>query len=56
MGRLDKSFVNTEGTEVKSTDGFIRYKKQFKDGLSSGRKQGRFHSKTKNLAAGTRRD
>jgi len=56
MGKLDSAVAETEDTIVKSSRDMFRYRKKFKDGVSTGRKQARFHDKSKNLPAGTRRD
>jgi len=59
MGNLDESFDETEDTIVKSSTDNFRYMKKFKDGVSTGRKQARFHIKDKDLRAldpNTRRD
>ena len=54
MGRLDKSFAEVDGTLVKSKDTYIRYEKDFNS--KGNRKHGKFHHKTKDLPANTRRD
>lgn len=54
---LDNQFAETQDITVKSSKGFFRYKKKFKKEVeANGRKQGRFHIKDKDLAAGERRD
>ena len=58
MGKnLDSLFAETQDIEVKSSRDMFRYRKKFHKGdTAKGRKQGRFHDKTKNLSAGVRRD
>lgn len=54
---LDNQFAETQNIEVKSSRNMFRYRKKFKKGqVANGRKQSRFHDKTKNLTAGVRRD
>jgi len=54
---LDRTFDETQDEAVYARHGFFRYFKKFKKGLvANGRKQARFHSKTKDLPAGVRRD
>ncbi|MEE9438975.1 MAG: hypothetical protein V3V14_08255 [Saprospiraceae bacterium] len=51
MGKLDQEFDETEDKIVESSTGHFRYMKKFKDGVSDGRKQARFHIKDKDLRA-----
>lgn len=54
---LDSFFAETQDIEVKSSRNMFRYRKKFKQqNTAKGRKQGRFHDKTKNLTTGVRRD
>lgn len=57
MGKIDQAVAETEDTIVKSSTNNFRYMKKFKDGVSTGRKQARFHIKDKELRlkAGTNR-
>ena len=57
MGKIDQAVAETEDTIVKSSTDNFRYMKKFKDGVSVGRKQSRFHIKDKELRlkAGTNR-
>lgn len=49
MGKIDQAVAETEDTIVKSSTDNFRYMKKFKDGVSTGRKQARFHIKDKEL-------
>lgn len=54
---IDDDFADTEGKEVTSRQGFFRYRKRYKQGLTAkGRKQAQFHQKDKDRSTGVRRD
>ena len=54
---LDGTFPEVQDTEVYSATNHFRYQKKFKQGNEAkGRKQSRFHKKTKDLSAGIRAD
>lgn len=54
---LDSQFAETQNITVRSRQKFYRYRKRFKQqDTTKGRKQARFHTKDKDLTAGTRRD